>query len=138
RRGRTLAHRTARRAGKRLFAHPADDLRGAGDEISVRPCARTPLRNRGVRTAGLLAFRRDQRRTRISISGISETPGSLFQSHAAIDNELDTCDIAALVACKVKRGIGHIPGIAPEAHGDLPGPRLPNLLFAAIRRREPC
>src|SRR5438132_12428452 len=55
----------------------------------------------------------------------AETFLRIFQSYAAIDDELDTRDIAALIACKIERAIGHIPGIAPEAHGNLPGSRAP-------------
>ena len=56
-RGRAVVHGAAGRAGDRLPAHAADDLRGAGDEIPLRPCARAPLRDRGVRAAGILIAR---------------------------------------------------------------------------------
>src|SRR5262249_51392966 len=36
--------------------HPADDLRRAGDEVSLRPRARAPVRHRGVRAARLLSL----------------------------------------------------------------------------------
>ena len=39
------------------FLRAADDLRGAGDEISLRPRARTPVRHRGVRPARILTRR---------------------------------------------------------------------------------
>src|SRR5262245_57974763 len=54
RRGRPFVDRVAGRAGRRLSAHAADDLRGAGEEVSLRPRARTPVRHRGVRPAGVL------------------------------------------------------------------------------------
>src|SRR6185295_17327687 len=56
-RGWSFAHRVAGRAGNRLPPHPADDLRGSGNEISFRPRARTPFRDRGIRTAGVLSAR---------------------------------------------------------------------------------
>src|SRR5881398_3386017 len=58
--------------------------------------------------------------SRYPVDWLAETFSRIFQSYAAIDDELDTRDIAALIACKIERAIGHIPGIAPEAHGNLP------------------
>src|SRR5207244_2188421 len=39
-----------------LLAHPADDLRGSGDEIPLRPRARAPIRDRGIRATRLLTI----------------------------------------------------------------------------------
>src|SRR3984893_14941877 len=64
-------------------------------------------------------------------------PSRIFQRDAAIDDELEPGDVAALVACEIERGVGDVPGISPEAHGHLARPNLPQLLLAAIRRREP-
>src|SRR5262245_10922741 len=66
-RGRPVAHRAAGRAGGGLPAHAAHDLRGAGDEVSLRPRARTPVRYRGVRPAGVLT-RRPRRDVAMSVS----------------------------------------------------------------------
>jgi Thiamine pyrophosphate enzyme, C-terminal TPP binding domain len=53
-RGRAIVHRAAGRAGNRLSAHAADDLRGPGDEVPLRPRAGEALRHQGFWATGVL------------------------------------------------------------------------------------
>jgi hypothetical protein len=107
-------------------------------------CAANPGPPRPVRLPGLLrsvsrcaAPGKRVSRYANSCEGRALLDSHIFQRQAAVDDELEAGDVAALIARKIERGIGDIPGRAPEAHGHLARSRLPDLLFAAIGCGKP-
>src|SRR5262249_52254964 len=56
---------------------------------------------------------------------------AFFERCPAVDDEFNSSDVAALVAGKINRGPGDIPGVAAESHWNLPIACAPHFLDVA-------